>query len=264
MEYCALIRTFNSRNTIQRTIASLACQSHPPVEYIVIDSGSTDGTLDVLPPTAIVHTFSGSVFNYSEALNQGIAYITTEAVLIISSHTSLMNSNSMEYALALLANEDRVGAAYFSDEIGGSHSSTIIDTSQFNGFNGLWNTCAVIRADLLRQRPFRAEVFAAEDQEWASWLLNTKKMVTARISGGGMRNDNPRRYSIRKRLNDYVSVAIYAKPDLLHLRNLIRIASCTIHPKHGVKLHERWFHFLLLLRLLQCKFTIPKMESRYY
>jgi len=38
----------NSRDLIERTLRSVIDQSYPLIEYIVIDGGSTDGTLDIL------------------------------------------------------------------------------------------------------------------------------------------------------------------------------------------------------------------------
>ena len=39
---------FNSKKTIARTFDALMRQSYQNMEYIVIDGGSTDGTLDVI------------------------------------------------------------------------------------------------------------------------------------------------------------------------------------------------------------------------
>ncbi|WP_162997035.1 glycosyltransferase family 2 protein [Mucilaginibacter kameinonensis] len=40
--------SFNAVNTIEQTICSVVNQSYKNIEYIIIDGGSTDGTLDVL------------------------------------------------------------------------------------------------------------------------------------------------------------------------------------------------------------------------
>lgn len=209
--YSVLIRTYNSAGTLPSTLRSLQTQTVLPTQLVVVDSGSTDETLALLPPDTVVWRYEGPVYNYSSALNQGIRLVTEPEVLIISSHTVLRNPNSMEYGLEMLATWPQVGAAYFVDDTADVLSHQIIDVGSFDGKNGLWNTCAIVRTHLADQRPFRPEVFAAEDQEWATWLYS-RGMTTARISGGGMDNSSNRltrwqRWN--KRLIEETAIALF-------------------------------------------------------
>lgn len=187
----------------------MAKQAPSPAAVVVVDSGSTDGTLEKVPPGAKVHHYVGDTFDYSSALNQGLQLVDTDYVLIISSHTLLTNPDATSHALDLLDSNPLLGAAYFDFGVG-DLEHTIIDASNFDGFNGLWNTCSLIRVDLLRSRPFVQGLPACEDQEWAAWLIRHKSMMTARISGGGMQNPfNSRRITLsrlRKVLWEQVAV----------------------------------------------------------
>lgn len=262
--YSVLIRTYNCESTLSATLQSLASQSQQPSEYVIVDSGSTDSTLALLPPGCVVHSYVGARFNYSEALNQGVKHVSTEYVLIMSSHTTLKNPDAVSYAIETLNSDERFGAAYFCANDAGPLKHDIIDRSTFNGFNGLWNTCSIIRVPLLRKRPFRSEVFTAEDQEWARWLFEEAQMAVARCSGAGMVNNNPRARSLRKRANEYVAVAYYANRRLLGWRNLAWIASRVITPKGRLAGSERLYHFSLLFRLVACRFSKPTVSSRYF
>ncbi len=198
LRYSALIRTFNSSKTIEGTIRSLESQSIPPQHYVIVDSGSTDGTLAKVPRNSNVIKFEGPKFNYSSAINQGLAHVGTDYVLIVSSHTALSHLAALEYALEQLRSNARLGAAYFCNEVGSQLSGVEIDRTKFTGFNGVWNTCALFRTELLRQRAFRPEVFSAEDQEWSRWLLENTAFTILRISGCGFKIRNPVRLSTQE------------------------------------------------------------------
>ncbi|ALN74688.1 glycosyltransferase family A protein [Aureimonas sp. AU20] len=243
MSYCALIRTFNSAGTLPETLASLSRQSVPPLRHVFVDSGSSDGTPALFPPGSVSHRYIGAAFNYSEALNQGIGFVDTPYVLVVSSHTSLANEQAIGFALDLLARDDRLGAAYFLLGPPGPFSYERVDGESFHGFNGVWNTCALYRTALLKRRGFRPEVFSAEDQEWSRWLFETEGLGIARISGGGMIYDSPLRYPLSKWLREYLAVAMYAKPSLLGWRAIARVAGRVVKPRTTVR--ARWFNAVL-------------------
>ena len=264
IKYSVLIRIFNSEKTLPATLDSLRSQTNPPSEYIFVDSGSTDGTVDVLPDNSVLHHFVGFDFNYSESLNQGIQFVSTEYVLILSSHTSLCNNSAVEFALDLLNSHEKIGAAYFRDENLEVLRYQLIDKHNFNGFNGLWNTSSIIKVPLLRRRGFRPEVFSAEDQEWASWLFHNGEKAVACISGAGVVNSNLRHKSLKKRLNEHVSIAYFSNRDLLSGFNIVRTAFTVVKPNFSLGLKDRIFYLLLLFRLLGCYFFMPRSKSRYF
>jgi glycosyltransferase involved in cell wall biosynthesis len=223
LRYSALIRTFNSEKALSLTLCSLENLSIRPTQYIVVDSGSTDGTVDRLPENCVLTKFGGSEFNYADAINQGIDYVITEYVMIISAHTLLRNWCGIEYALTLISNAETLGAAYFVNNNTGELKRTIIDKS-----NGLWNTCSIIKTKLVKYRKFGAEVLVAEEQEWESWLFHCESKAVARISSGGMDssanvNLRNRRNTLRKVLKEYVAIVYIVMRDFLGLSNLGRV-----------------------------------------
>jgi glycosyltransferase involved in cell wall biosynthesis len=255
--FSVLVRTFNSERTLGSTLECLANQSISPHEYIFVDSGSSDGTLDIVPAGSVVHKFIGREFNYSDALNQGLQYVSTEYVLIVSSHTFLIKRTALEFGLSLLASNASVGAAYYCGEQTGNLSYVSIDKTSFNGFNGLWNTCALIKLELLKRRQFRPDVFSAEDQEWAKWLFFEEGKSIARISGAGAVNANPIKYSFRKSRNEYVAVSYFVKRDLLGWPNICRILASAVKPTGGRQVRRRMSNVMLAGRLAACHFVQP-------
>jgi glycosyltransferase involved in cell wall biosynthesis len=249
MQYTALIRTFNSEKTLGGTLRSLESQSCPPAHYVIVDSGSSDATLTLAPPNSTVIKFAGPKFNYSSAINQGVKLVRTGYVMVISSHTALMNTSAVQYALSQLETNPRLGAAYFCHDEGPEPAGTEVDIKTFNGVNGVWNTSSLLRTDLVRRRSFRPEVFSAEDQEWSMWLLENTPFTILRISGAGLKNNNPLGYPLKKRLDEHESIALFTKPGKLTPAYLLRVAYRVVQPISSV--HERWFNLLLLGRLLR-------------
>jgi glycosyltransferase involved in cell wall biosynthesis len=66
---------FNSARTIADTIGSVASQSHREIEHILVDGGSTDGTLEVIASrrASIAKLIPGPDDGIYDALNKGLA-----------------------------------------------------------------------------------------------------------------------------------------------------------------------------------------------
>lgn len=246
--YTALIRTFNSEATLPDTLRSLERQSLPPHRYVFVDSGSTDGTLLLLPAGSTIHEYKTNQFNYSISLNLGIEYVVDEFTLILSSHTTLRGREAVEYAIDLLRSRDDIGAAYFLPEFSEDIRYSLINKHNFSGFNGVWNTCAIYKTELLKKRHFRPEVFSAEDQDWSWWLLQEEGLYIARIHGHGMSYNNPAKYPIRKRLNEELAVAIFVKPEMMKLPYVIKLILRVVRPISSIK--DRVCNLLLAYRIV--------------
>lgn len=79
--------TFNSERTLQRTIDSINLQKYPNIEYIIVDGGSTDGTLDVIARnlnavSAWISERDGGIY---EAFNKGAALANGDYVAFLNS-----------------------------------------------------------------------------------------------------------------------------------------------------------------------------------
>ena len=72
--------SFNAVSTIEKTILSVINQTYPNIEYIIIDGGSTDGTVNVIKKYSdkITHWVSEPDKGIYDAMNKGIAIATGE------------------------------------------------------------------------------------------------------------------------------------------------------------------------------------------
>ncbi|WP_407269625.1 glycosyltransferase family 2 protein [Radiobacillus sp. PE A8.2] len=78
---------FNSANTIEDTIKSIKEQTYPNIEYIIVDGGSTDNTLDIIKKNEkyVAKWVSESDKGIYDAMNKGIAMCSGEIIGIINS-----------------------------------------------------------------------------------------------------------------------------------------------------------------------------------
>ena len=77
--------TLNRADLIETAIQSVLDQHYPNVEHIIIDGGSTDGTLEVLSKYPQLKIVSEPDKGMYDALNKGIALATGEIIGILNS-----------------------------------------------------------------------------------------------------------------------------------------------------------------------------------
>ena len=84
--------SFNSEATLEETIRSVTSQDYPALEYVIIDGGSTDGTLEIIRKyqDRIQVVVSEPDRGISDAFNKGVARATGEIVGIVNSDDILL------------------------------------------------------------------------------------------------------------------------------------------------------------------------------
>lgn len=96
--------TLNSKPCLEQTITSVINQSYSNIEYIIIDGGSTDGTLDIIKQyeSKIDLWISESDKGIADAMNKGLSLATGEYILFLHSDDYLLDSSVLEKAAMYL------------------------------------------------------------------------------------------------------------------------------------------------------------------
>lgn len=98
---------FNSAGTLEKTIKSICEQTYSNIEYIIIDGGSTDGTLDIIKKYQhrIAFWVSEKDEGISDAWNKGLDRATGDIIGIINSD-DWYEENAVERAVeSLISNK---------------------------------------------------------------------------------------------------------------------------------------------------------------
>jgi glycosyltransferase involved in cell wall biosynthesis len=86
--------SFNQGKFIEETILSILNQEYPNLEYLIMDGGSTDNTIEILKKySGKVKWFSQPDNGQAHAINKGLSLSTGEIVSYLNSDDILMNNS---------------------------------------------------------------------------------------------------------------------------------------------------------------------------
>ena len=98
MKVSIITSVFNNKNTVSEAIESVLNQTYKDIEYIVIDGGSTDGTID------IINSYKGKITKFIsepdngiyDGLNKGILKATGDIIGFLHSDDVYMDNTVIE------------------------------------------------------------------------------------------------------------------------------------------------------------------------
>jgi len=105
--------SFNQVDYLERTMLSVLNQTYPHLEYIVMDGGSTDGSIDVIERYAdrLAYWESAPDRGQTEAINKGFNRATGGVMAYLNSD-DLYYPHAVEEAVAYLNAHPQVGMVY--------------------------------------------------------------------------------------------------------------------------------------------------------
>jgi glycosyltransferase involved in cell wall biosynthesis len=263
-DYSAIIRTFHSFPLVEEVVRALRKQSVSPRSIIVVDSGSSEQDRTRLRQLAdILIDYPPEPFNFSKAINLGVAKASTPFCLIISSHFLIDDATLVACSIQQME-ASGAGAFYVSNvRRQGACKGAVITAANFTGFNGFSNACGFVPTATVRERRFREDVFACEDQEWAAWYLRERHGLILKIESPSIRYLNPRA-NLTKKLNEQLAVAAFVDRRRLSVWHILwRLVRMALFATMG-NWQRAAFERCLASELWQARRQIPHKPSRYF
>ena len=95
IKFSVVTATYNAAKTLRQAVESVFAQDYPAMEYIIIDGGSTDGTVDILREysSRLAYWISEPDAGIYDAFNKGIRAATGDYIYFLGADDCLCDRN---------------------------------------------------------------------------------------------------------------------------------------------------------------------------
>ena len=166
--------SFNARDVIGQTLASVTGQTYSGLEYIVIDGGSTDGTQAVIEPyrERIAHCVSEPDGGIYFGMNKGIAAATGDFALFLNAGDIFPDGRVLEDVAAVIKAHPEADVVYGDSEQVLEYGTYRITPKEAFSDNRIRisHQAAFVKTALLQSHPFDTRYRYAADFEQLSRL----------------------------------------------------------------------------------------------
>ena len=174
-----IMRSFNEAWALKDTLPALLTQDYPAWELIVIDSGSTDGSQDLIRQARPAHfvQITPGEYNPSRVMNHGMRLARSEFGIFLNADATPQGANWLRPLVEALLNP-RV-AASFGRQVPRPDCQAVFacdyercfgphrESAQWDHFFSM--VSSGLRRDIWAQRGFREDLQYAEDDEYTRW-----------------------------------------------------------------------------------------------
>ncbi len=182
MQASIIIRAKNEAHDIEDTLDRVFTQQGVTgFEVIVVDSGSSDGTLDIVRRTpATLIEIEPASFTYGRALNLGVKAASGDICVSLSAHSLPAHARWLANLLSPFA-DPSIGGVYGRElprenatlfELFGMRLSGVMSEKPRRQESDMMfsNRNGAFRRTLVVEHPFDEKIPGAEDLAWADWI----------------------------------------------------------------------------------------------
>ncbi len=233
-----IIRAYNEARHLPRLLDGILQQTIANPQVILVDSGSTDGTLEAAAryPVQVV-SIAPQEFTFGRSLNRGLAAAECDLAVIASAHVYPVYPDWLERLLAPFA-DPQIGLVY-----GKQRGGTSTQFSEHQIFAHWFpnqsrprqehpfcnNANAAIRRSLWQARPYDETLTGLEDLAWAKALLEQGGAMAyaAEAEVIHVHNETPHGVYNRYRREAMAFKRIFPK-ERFHLLDFVRLSTGNI------------------------------------
>jgi putative colanic acid biosynthesis glycosyltransferase len=217
--------TRNNFSGLRSTADSIASQSFPDIEWIVIDGASTDETRKYLATQADVKWISEPDQGIYDAMNKGIGMATGDHVLFLNAGDTLAAEDTLEKIIPHLANAD----FFYGDSLEETNYKPA--RSHTRAAQGMFthHQAMIYRRDLIGDLRYDARYKIAADYKFTLEFLRRCRVIhvaslpVCRFETGGISQNHVKtgrieQFRVRKELKfcpPALNCAIYAAQTIL-------------------------------------------------
>jgi len=218
---------YNNSKHIEKTIKSVINQTYRNFEYIVIDGGSTDGTIDIIKKYEknIDYWVSEPDKGIYDAMNKGIRRAKGDFVYFLDSGDNLDNDKNVLEIVSNTLNSVKDIFLVFGNIVFNYPPSKFFINSYFNNLkegHGICHQACFVKTEFLKKNLFNLKYKSSSDFEMLCKIyeqgLKFKKinLIIAKVESGGFSSNkfityNERYKIIRKYFNKYYAYKFYFK-----------------------------------------------------
>ena len=204
-----ILRSFNEAWALRETLPALQAQEFKNWELIVIDSGSTDGSQELIRAAKPAHfvQITPQEYNPSRVMNRGMSLARGELCIFLNADATPQSANWLRPLVAALQNP-RV-AACFGRQIPRPDCQAVFACDYDRCFrpkreSANWEhffsmVSSGLRKDAWAKRGFREDLQYAEDDEYTRWCKAQGYEVTYVAESVAMHSHNYTPEQARKR-----------------------------------------------------------------
>lgn len=202
---CSIITiVYNGAKVLERTMQSIFSQHCNHYEYIVIDGGSVDGTVDIIRryEKQITYWVSEPDKGLYDAMNKGMAKATGDYVWFLNAGDQIFSDDTLEKVLSCCGNDPDIvyGETMVVDESGKDIGMRRLRTPENLNRNSLRDGMVVCHQSVLVRRSiagrYDTRLHLAADYAWLLEVLCKAKkicnshLVLCRFLEGGLNKKN--------------------------------------------------------------------------